>query len=105
MCLLVFPQHQPRTPPSRLAAAIFTIIFWITLPWFFSWMYFCNSGNTVWLASLGAMFLIYYHLTDWRIATLGIVSGRAGGVAAVSGLRARRRPAMSLGTAAPPTRW
>ncbi len=38
-------------------------------------MYFCNSGNPVWLASLGAMFLIYYHLTDWRFATPGAASG------------------------------
>jgi two-component system CAI-1 autoinducer sensor kinase/phosphatase CqsS len=38
-------------------------------------MYFCNSGNPVWLASLGAMFLIYYHLTDWRLATIGSISG------------------------------
>ena len=73
VCLLVF--RSITATPSKLPAAIFTIIFWITLPWFFSWMYFCNSGNTVWLASLGAMFLIYYHLTDWRIATLGSVSG------------------------------
>jgi two-component system, CAI-1 autoinducer sensor kinase/phosphatase CqsS len=73
VCLLVF--RSITNTPSRLAATIFTIIFWLTLPWFFSWMYFCNSGNTVWLASLGAMFLIYYHLTDWRIATVGSVSG------------------------------
>ncbi|MBI5275281.1 MAG: HAMP domain-containing histidine kinase [Burkholderiales bacterium] len=72
--LLVFP-GLTATPPSRLAAAIFSLIFWITLPWFFAWMYFCNHGNTVWLASLGAMFLIYYHLTDWRIATIGSASG------------------------------
>jgi two-component system CAI-1 autoinducer sensor kinase/phosphatase CqsS len=71
--LLVF--RSITGTPSRLAAAIFTIVLWITLPWFFSWMYFCNNGNTVWLASLGAMFLIYYHLTDWRIATMGSVSG------------------------------
>jgi two-component system CAI-1 autoinducer sensor kinase/phosphatase CqsS len=51
------------------------LIFWITLPLFFSWMYLCNGGNTVWLATLGVMFLIYYHLTDWRIATLGTISG------------------------------
>ena len=74
LSLLVFPRFS-ATPPSRLSAAIFTAIFWITLPLFFSWMYFCNHGNTVWVASLGAMFLIYYHLTDWRIATLGSVSG------------------------------
>ncbi|MBA3771201.1 MAG: HAMP domain-containing histidine kinase [Ramlibacter sp.] len=76
ICLLVF-RSLTATPPGKMAAVIFTIIFWITLPWFFSWMYFCNNGNKVWLASLAAMFLIYYHLTDWRIATLGGVSGMA----------------------------
>jgi signal transduction histidine kinase len=74
LSLLVIP-GLTASPPSRVAATTFSIIFWITLPWFFSWMYFCNSGNPVWLASLGAMFLIYYHLTDWRLATVGSVSG------------------------------
>ena len=72
--LLVFPQHHGQ-PAQQVRGHVFTAIFWITLPWFFSWMYFCNNGNTVWLASLAAMFLIYYHLTDWRMATLGSVSG------------------------------
>jgi len=72
--LLVFP-GLTATPPSRIAAVTFSAIFWITLPWCFAWMYFCNGANTVWLASLGAMILIYYQLTDWRIATLGSVSG------------------------------
>lgn len=76
LSLLIFP-GLTATPPSRIAAVTFSVIFWITLPWFFSWMYFCNRGNTVWLASMGAMFLIYYHLTDWRIATIGSVSGFA----------------------------
>jgi two-component system CAI-1 autoinducer sensor kinase/phosphatase CqsS len=76
LCLLVFPRFS-ATPPSRVSAAIFTAIFWITLPLFFSWMYFCNGGNTVWLASMAAMFLMYYQLTDWRIATLGSISGVA----------------------------
>jgi two-component system CAI-1 autoinducer sensor kinase/phosphatase CqsS len=74
LSLLVVP-GLTASPPSRVAATTFTLIFWITLPWFFSWMYFCNSGNPVWLASLGAMFLIYYHLTDWRLATVGSISG------------------------------
>lgn len=72
--LLVIPGIS-ASPPSRVATFTFSIIFWITLPWLFSWMYFCNSGNAVWLASLGAMFLIYYHLTDWRLATMGSASG------------------------------
>ena len=74
LALLVIP-GLTATPPSRASAWGFSLIFWITLPWFFSWMYFCNSGNPVWLATLGAMFLIYYHLTDWRLATLGAASG------------------------------
>jgi two-component system CAI-1 autoinducer sensor kinase/phosphatase CqsS len=63
------------TPPSRLAAATFTVVFWISLPFFFSWMYLCNGCNTVWLATECMMFLIYYHLTDWRIATVGAPTG------------------------------
>ncbi len=78
LSLLVFPRFS-ATPPSASSAAIFTAIFWVTLPLFFSFMYFCNEGNKVWLASLGAMFLIYYQLTDWRIATLGSISGVAFG--------------------------
>jgi two-component sensor histidine kinase len=76
LSLLVIPGIT-ASPPSRGAAITFSAIFWLTLPWFFSWMYFCNSGNPVWLASLGAMFLIYYHLTDWRLATPGAASGLA----------------------------
>lgn len=72
--LLVFPSIT-ATPPRRSAVVVFTAIFWITLPLFFSWMYFCNRGNHVWLASTGAMFLIYYHVTDWRLATVGSASG------------------------------
>jgi two-component system, CAI-1 autoinducer sensor kinase/phosphatase CqsS len=72
--LLVVPAIT-ASPPRRSAVIAFTAIFWITLPLFFSWMYFCNGGNPVWLASTGAMFLIYYHLTDWRLATIGSASG------------------------------
>lgn len=72
--LLVIPGIS-ASPPGRVAAITFSFVFWLTLPWFFSWMYFANGGNAVWLASLGAMFLIYYHLTDWRLATVGSVTG------------------------------
>jgi len=76
LALLVIPGIG-TTPPTRMGAILSFAIFWITLPWFFFWMYFCNGGNPVWLASTGAMLLIYYHLTDWRLATLGAVSGIA----------------------------
>jgi two-component system CAI-1 autoinducer sensor kinase/phosphatase CqsS len=29
----------------------------------------------VWLATMAAMVLIYYHVTDWRLATLGTITG------------------------------
>jgi two-component system CAI-1 autoinducer sensor kinase/phosphatase CqsS len=74
--LLVIPGIS-ASPPTRAAALTFSLIFWVTLPLFFFWMYFANSGNAVWLASVGAMLLIYYHLTDWRLATLGSTTGLA----------------------------
>ncbi len=60
---------------DRRSRVLFTGILWLQLPLFFSWMFLCNSGNTVWLASLVAMILIYYHASDWRLATLGVFSG------------------------------
>jgi two-component system, CAI-1 autoinducer sensor kinase/phosphatase CqsS len=74
LSLLVLPGIRV-SPPTRGAAVTFSLIFWVTLPLFFSWMYFCNGGNAVWLASLGAAMLIYYHLTDWRLATVGCATG------------------------------
>jgi len=62
-------------PGSRLAQRVFGLVFWLELPVLFSWMYLCNSGNTVWLATMAAMVLIYYHVTDWRLATLGTITG------------------------------
>jgi signal transduction histidine kinase len=76
LALLVVPGIS-LWPPTRAGAILSFAIFWVTLPWFFFWMYFCNGGNPVWLASTGAMLLIYYHLTDWRLATLGAITGLA----------------------------
>lgn len=73
--LLLISESITNDPSSKLSARIFSVVFWIQLPVFFSWMYLCNNGNAVWLASFCAMVLIYYHVTDWRAATLGTVSG------------------------------
>lgn len=73
--LLLIWESINNDPSSKLSARIFTLVFWLQLPLFFSWMYLCNNGNTVWLASFCAMVLIYYHVTDWRAATLGTLSG------------------------------
>ena len=56
---------------SRL---LITLVMWIELPLFFSWMYLCNGGSAAWLATTCTMIVCYYHLADWRIATVGLVS-------------------------------
>ncbi len=76
--LLTVPALQAQ-PPGRAATFALSAIFWITLPVYFTWMYLCNERNAVWFATMSAMFLIYYHLTDWRIATVGIASGLPAG--------------------------
>ena len=68
-----------RDPTSRQSGLLFTIATWIQLPCFFTWMYCMNGGNSVWLASLTAMILIYFHSTDWRLASLGLASGGLAG--------------------------
>ncbi|MES2188853.1 MAG: HAMP domain-containing sensor histidine kinase [Pseudomonadota bacterium] len=64
-----------QDPGSPLTQQVFGIVFWLELPVLFTWMYLCNSGSTVWLATLAAMVLIYYHVTDWRLATVGTITG------------------------------
>ena len=59
-------------PATRV---LVTLIMWIEMPFFFSWMYFCNAGSAAWLATMCTIIVCYYHLTDWRIATAGIASG------------------------------
>jgi two-component system CAI-1 autoinducer sensor kinase/phosphatase CqsS len=91
LALLAIP-GLGATPPTRASAITTFTIFWLTLPWFFFWMYFCNGGNPVWLASTGAMLLIYYHLTDWRLATLGIATGMVTAWLAYEGLGPQAPP-------------
>jgi two-component system, CAI-1 autoinducer sensor kinase/phosphatase CqsS len=77
-CLLGFSLMAPQVsqdPGGVLAQKVFGLVFWLELPVLFSWMYLCNSGSAVWLATMAAMVLIYYHVTDWRFATLGTITG------------------------------
>ncbi|MEJ7928460.1 HAMP domain-containing sensor histidine kinase [Ramlibacter sp. AN1015] len=78
LTLLLFPKFT-EPPPTRLAVVVITLVFWLTVPVYFTWMYFCNGRNAVWLATMAAMFLIYYHATDWRLATIGLGAGIATG--------------------------
>jgi two-component system CAI-1 autoinducer sensor kinase/phosphatase CqsS len=71
---LMSPQVS-RDPSSRLAGHVFSVVFWFELPFLFSWMFYCNGGNAVWLASMAAMILIYYFSTDWRLASVGLALG------------------------------
>ncbi|MGE4241630.1 sensor histidine kinase [Ramlibacter sp.] len=73
--LLLVSDIVSRDPSSRLAGRVFSAVFWFELPFLFSWMFYCNGGNGVWLASVCAMVLIYYFATDWRIATVGLALG------------------------------
>jgi len=66
-----------RDLTSRTTIWVFSMACWLQLPMFFSLMYWLNGGNDVWLASMACMLVIYYHLTDWRLATLGSVAGIA----------------------------
>ena len=58
-----------------LATWSFSAVCWLQLPLYFSWMYWMNGGNAVWFSSMACMIVIYYHLTDWRLATLGTLAG------------------------------
>jgi signal transduction histidine kinase len=64
-----------RDLSSRLTTWTFSLICWLQLPLYFSWMYWMNGGNAVWFSSMACMVVIYYHLTDWRLATLGAIAG------------------------------
>jgi two-component system CAI-1 autoinducer sensor kinase/phosphatase CqsS len=74
--LLFFTKRVLADPGSTYAARVTSAVLWMNLPFTFWWMYLCNGGNHVWIASMAAMTLIYYAMTDWRLATVGI--GTAG---------------------------
>ena len=78
LVLMVTPSLS-HCPPTWTATLVTSVIFWITLPIYFTWMYLCNGGNAVWFASAAAMLLIYLNLTDWRLASLGLVTGLPAG--------------------------
>jgi two-component system, CAI-1 autoinducer sensor kinase/phosphatase CqsS len=61
--------------PGTWVQRYFSFTAWAQLPLFFTWMYWLNGGGDVWQASLATMVLIYYQLTDWRLATVGLIAG------------------------------
>ena len=75
MGLVLMIKRISSHPDSLLTQRVFSCVFWLVLPVFFSWMYLRNSGSPAWLAAMSAMVLIYYLVTDWRLATFGTISG------------------------------
>jgi two-component system, CAI-1 autoinducer sensor kinase/phosphatase CqsS len=53
----------------------FSCVCWLQLPFFFIWMYWLNGSSSMWMATVATMIVVYYQLTDWRIASLGLVLG------------------------------
>ncbi len=53
----------------------FSTVCWLQLPFFFTWMYWMNESSSVWMATVAIMIVVYYHLTDWRIASVGLALG------------------------------
>ena len=96
MALIYLMPALANDAPSVHSGRLFTLATWVQLPWFFTWMYMMNGGNPVWLASMAAMILIYYHATDWRLATLGLISG------GLAGVYTGRLQGATLGAAAQP---
>lgn len=60
---------------SRMMKWYFSFACWIQLPFFFVWMYFMNRNSAMWMATVAVMIVVYYNLTDWRAATLGLIMG------------------------------
>lgn len=66
------PGNQCRTPGMKL---YFSLVCWLQLPFFFIWMYWMNAGSAMWMATVATMIVVYYQLTDWRVASLGLMFG------------------------------
>ncbi len=60
---------------SVMTRRYFFIASWFQLPVFTVWMYWMNGGNAVWLATAAIMIVGYYQLTDWRLASVGLLFG------------------------------
>ncbi len=73
--LLLLLPSVTRDSQAPQTLWLFSLTCWLVMPVFFFWMYWMNGASPVWLGSVGTMILVYYHLTDWRLASLGTLSG------------------------------
>ncbi len=72
--LLLIWGHFSNRPESSATEWLFAILIWVELPFTFMHFYFLNTTSIVWFASILLMIGIYYQLTDWRLATLGLIA-------------------------------
>lgn len=75
-----------KIPSSQAAQIWMVLVLWLQLPVMFSFMFVMNDGNAIRLASLTGVILIGYQVTDWRLASFGLVSGIALGSGLALGL-------------------
>jgi two-component system, CAI-1 autoinducer sensor kinase/phosphatase CqsS len=71
--LLIWGYFSDR-PESNITEWLYVLLVWIEIPVAFMHFYFMNSTSPVWLGSSLLMIGIYYQLTDWRLATLGLIA-------------------------------
>jgi two-component system, CAI-1 autoinducer sensor kinase/phosphatase CqsS len=70
----LFFQTSKQGLPGVAARRYFSVICWMQLPLFTMWMYWMNGSNSVWLSTMAIIIVGYYHLTDWRLATPGLLA-------------------------------
>jgi signal transduction histidine kinase len=80
--LVLLSDRVAGRPEQRASQMIAAVVFWIGLPLFFSWMYWMNGGNAVWLGITVAMIFVYFFVIDYRLALPGLLAGGALGAAA-----------------------
>jgi two-component system, CAI-1 autoinducer sensor kinase/phosphatase CqsS len=74
LSLLLVWNHFAERPDALDTEWVFVCTMWAQLPFLFMLLYFLNSASTVWFGSVAAMVVVYYQLTDWRLATLGMLA-------------------------------
>lgn len=61
----------PDDPRSRFGGRICSALWFVHCVVFMAWMFFNNQGTSLWLATFCIMTLVYFTLTDWRLAVIG----------------------------------
>ncbi len=74
LSLLLVWNHFSERPDAKDTQWMFACVMWAQLPFLFMLLYFLNGASTAWFGSVVAMVLVYYQLTDWRLATLGLIA-------------------------------